>query len=161
MLPITYCCTVGSDQGTIWGMHEEMFTTFAEAARSYRHQAGLTQEELAHRVGVSRETIRKIEAGITKNPDRAILSGLERETGLSIDRAYRLIFLADGGEVDERVYALLVQIARVDSREQRRQIIARLPAEIQEAMRRIAQDALQEAVLQLTEVHQPATEHPV
>lgn len=51
--------------------------------RRHRLMAGLTQEQLAERLGISREAVGQIERGQTKRPENSTLEGLERYIGLS------------------------------------------------------------------------------
>ncbi|MDH7497105.1 MAG: helix-turn-helix transcriptional regulator [Syntrophomonadaceae bacterium] len=62
--------------------------------RELREQAGLTQEELAARVGVSRQTVISIERG-RYNPSILLAFRLARVFGLAVEE----VFLAEeGGE---------------------------------------------------------------
>ncbi|RJQ66490.1 XRE family transcriptional regulator [Pseudonocardiaceae bacterium YIM PH 21723] len=45
-----------------------MWSTFGELLRQGRRRAGLTQEELAERAGVSARTIRSLESGRHRDP---------------------------------------------------------------------------------------------
>src|SRR5437016_4340286 len=55
---------------------------FGDALRSHRRAAGLTQEELAERAGVSPRSISGLERGEGATPRRDTLSLLERALGL-------------------------------------------------------------------------------
>ena len=51
--------------------------------RSARRDAGLTQEELGNRVGVSQSYIAKLENGETKNPGLNVIMDIAKEVGRS------------------------------------------------------------------------------
>src|SRR5687767_10981750 len=53
--------------------------------KKLREQAGLTQQQLANRAGISYFTIAKIEQGNTKNPSTTVLYKLSTALGFDID----------------------------------------------------------------------------
>jgi DNA-binding XRE family transcriptional regulator len=55
--------------------------------KKYRRLAGLTQEELATRVGVRRETIIRLEAG-RYNPSLKLAIGISRAVGAPIEEIF-------------------------------------------------------------------------
>ena len=61
----------------------------ASTLRLARTAAGLTQSELAERVGVTRQTIGLIEVG-KYNPTIRLCLMLARETGTSLDELFRI-----------------------------------------------------------------------
>ena len=58
---------------------------FSDQLTAYRKQAGLSQEQLGERVGVSRQTVSKWEQGLT-TPELDKLIALSRVFDVSIDR---------------------------------------------------------------------------
>ncbi len=68
--------------------------SFAEALRSLRSAAGLTQEDLAVRSGVSARQIRRLEAGIHPAPRRSTVRLLGLSLGLNEYRLLQLMKLA-------------------------------------------------------------------
>ncbi|WP_026370032.1 helix-turn-helix domain-containing protein [Kallotenue papyrolyticum] len=131
-------------------MAEPKVASLGDAVLFYRQRAGLTQEQLAERLGVSREAVRKIETGRTKRPSNKTLRRLEDTIGLSYRRALELM-----GEVepdpdqDERLGVLLIQIAALPDREERRRAWQNLPDPVRAAILRLAQDVLQDTLQQL------------
>lgn len=58
-------------------------STFAELLRDHRLKAGLSQEDLAKRIGVNRAYIAMLETGRRRNPSRQKLSSIVIALGLS------------------------------------------------------------------------------
>ncbi len=61
---------------------------FTRFLKEYRQRAGLTQEELAGRVGVRRETIARLEAGLY-NPSLKLAIDLSRTLGVPVEELFR------------------------------------------------------------------------
>src|SRR5688572_26136546 len=57
----------------------------AAIVKIHRQRAGLTQEALALRSGVSYTTLIKVESGAIKNPSGAIITKLARALGVTLD----------------------------------------------------------------------------
>ena len=55
--------------------------SFGQEVRRLRLQAGMTQEDLAERLDVTRVTISQIENGKNRHPSDGVLTGLERTPG--------------------------------------------------------------------------------
>lgn len=53
--------------------------------RKAREVAGMSQDQLAERMGVSRSTVSNYEAGVTTNPRRIVIKGWAEETGCDYD----------------------------------------------------------------------------
>jgi transcriptional regulator with XRE-family HTH domain len=66
-------------------MLEEHSPDFAELLRLARRRAGLSQEELAERAGLSARAISSLERGINRSPRRDTLDMLAGALGLSAD----------------------------------------------------------------------------
>ena len=68
--------------------------SLGEIVRGQRERAGLTQDQLALQIGISKPYLSNIETGKTKNPpsDR-ILSGLERALGFPAGQLTRIAHL--------------------------------------------------------------------
>ena len=60
---------------------------FQSELKKYRQLAGLTQEELASKVGVRRETILRLEAG-RYNPSLRLAVDISRAVGASIEEIF-------------------------------------------------------------------------
>ena len=60
---------------------------FQSELKKYRQLAGLTQEELASKVGVRRETIVRLEAGMY-NPSLRLAVDISRVVGASIEEIF-------------------------------------------------------------------------
>ncbi len=60
---------------------------FQSELKKYRQLAGLTQEELASKVGVRRETIVRLEAG-RYNPSLRLAVDISRAVGASIEEIF-------------------------------------------------------------------------
>jgi len=60
---------------------------FKSELKKYRQLAGLTQEELASKVGVRRETIVRLEAG-RYNPSLRLAVDISRTVGVSIEEIF-------------------------------------------------------------------------
>ena len=60
---------------------------FQSELKKYRQLAGLTQEELASKVGVRRETILRLEAG-KYNPSLRLAVDISRVVGASIEEIF-------------------------------------------------------------------------
>lgn len=56
---------------------------FGSALRTLRTAAGLTQDELADRAGLSRATVGNLECGFARNPEVETIAALARALGLS------------------------------------------------------------------------------
>lgn len=54
-----------------------------EILKKYRKQAGLTQNQLADKAGVSRGYYSQIEGGFQTNPSRSVLEAIGRALGVS------------------------------------------------------------------------------
>ena len=60
---------------------------FQSELKKYRQLAGLTQEELASKVGVRRESIVRLEAGMY-NPSLRLAVDISRTVGVSIEEIF-------------------------------------------------------------------------
>lgn len=60
-----------------------MASTFAELLRDHRLKAGLSQEDLAERIGVNRAYVAMLETGRRRNPSRKTLAALVAALSLS------------------------------------------------------------------------------
>ncbi len=136
----------------MWAMEELKVASLGEAVRYYRDQAGLTQEQLAERLGVTREAVRKIETGKTRRPGNDLLRKMEDVIGLSYRRSLDLM-----GEVepddDDPLRVLLIQIAALPDPEERRQAWRTLDPQVRDAIMRLAGDWLQDALQRLQAEH--------
>ncbi len=129
---------------------EKAAITFGEEVRRYRVRAGLSQETLAERLGISRVAVSQIERGETKRPSDDILEGLEQILGLSRVRSYELIgSLVLNGENDPAV--ILQQIAALPDHEARLEGWYQLPLALRKAITLLMQDVVQEAAMRYQE----------
>lgn len=69
--------------------------------KRYRQFCGLTQEELAKKVGLTKDTISKIELGKQKNPGLKYLAAISQELDLNLAE----LFMADP---EEKVIKLVI-----------------------------------------------------
>ena len=79
---------------------------FGAEVKRLRRQAGLTQEQLAERIGISREAVGDIERGETKQPSDDVLDALGAHIHLSRERAFELMGKIPGvnpGEIERIV----------------------------------------------------------
>lgn len=115
--------------------------------RRHRLMAGLTQEQLAERLGISREAVGQIERGQTKRPENSTLEGLERYIGLSRLRSYQLM-----GAISELMQSdpslLIQQIAALPTYQERLAAWKELPESLRQAITTLMQDVLREAASQ-------------
>jgi transcriptional regulator with XRE-family HTH domain len=74
---------------------------FSELLRRFRRQAGMTQEELEKRSGVSERTIRRLETGKRVNPQLETVRLLADALGLDPESRARLLAAAGGHTDDE------------------------------------------------------------
>ncbi len=56
--------------------------------RDYREKAGMTQEELANKSGISRVAVSMIETGSIKNPSSKTLLALANALGVTLDQIF-------------------------------------------------------------------------
>src|SRR5690242_6939463 len=76
------------------------FATFAQWLRARRKARGLTQENLADRIGCSPETVRKIEAG-RRRPSRQMVKVLAQHFDVSGEDEQALMRLARLGHEED------------------------------------------------------------
>jgi len=130
-------------------MQQEKLPPFGAELRKRRGNAGLSQEKLAEKLGISREAVSQIERGDIKRPSNEILEKIEDTLGLSRLLAYQLIgSIADVNQSDPSL--LLQQIAALPSREARLQAWKELPDSLRQAITILMQDVLGEAASQLS-----------
>ncbi len=68
-------------------MHQGQATSFGALLRRYRMAAGLTQEELAERAGLSVRTVSDLERGVNRSPRKDTLPLLASALGLSVEES--------------------------------------------------------------------------
>ena len=56
-----------------------------DAIRKYRCKLGLTEKELAMRVGICRQYLNRLENGSRRNPSYNVLSKLAQELGVTVN----------------------------------------------------------------------------
>ncbi len=132
----------------MWFMEELKVASLGEAVRYYREQAGLTQEQLAERLGVTREAVRKIETSKTRRPGNDLLRKMEDVIGMSYRRALDLMGEVEPDDQDP-LDVLLIQIAALPDPEERRRAWQTLDPRVRDAIMRLAGDVWQDAVRQL------------
>lgn len=71
-------------------MHEPITSTLGELVRRFRSDAGLSQEQVAERAGLSPRTVSNIETGVASSPRAITLSLLSEALGLDADEKQRL-----------------------------------------------------------------------
>jgi transcriptional regulator with XRE-family HTH domain len=74
---------------------------FSVLLRQLRRQTELTQEDLAQRAGLSVRTIRRLETGVSANPQLDTVRLLADALRLAPDKRARMLAVADGREVPE------------------------------------------------------------
>ena len=77
-------------------------TAFITRMKSYREKLNITQEELAGRVGVRRETIVRLEKG-RYNPSLKLAADISRELQTSIEA----VFEFEGSDINNWFYVIL------------------------------------------------------
>ena len=122
--------------------------SFGQEVRRLRLQAGMTQEDLAERLSVTRVTISQIENGRNRRPSDGILTGLERTLGLSRFRSLGLI-AGDMAPEDDDVTTQFYRIASIQDQQERRAAWYQLPAAFRQALLQFAQDTLVDVALRL------------
>lgn len=125
-----------------------------------RDDAGVTQEWLAERCGVTREAISAIETGDTKRPGNKILSCLQQYLGLRREDAYILMAGAHPPETDEDLKILIVRLGKLPDQAARLKVLTQLPQEVQDSILILASDLLQAKAQQLREALQPGAAEP-
>lgn len=78
-----------------------------DVVRQRRDALGLSQEELAERIGVTQEAISRIERGATSTPRRDTLERLARGLGVPLADLYIAAGIARGAGEAKRVVAAL------------------------------------------------------
>lgn len=121
---------------------------FGDEVKRLRTQAGMTQDEVAERLHVTRVTVSQIERGLIRRPSDSVLTGLERVLGLSRRNALALIagdMTPDNDDVTTQFY----RIAAIADRAARRRAWFELPLAFRQALVQFAQDTLLDAALRL------------
>lgn len=72
------------------GHHEKHPPTLARLLKSEREAAGLTRQEMADQLGVSRPHLTRLEAGQHKQPSPALLGRIAKRLDVSPDDLYAL-----------------------------------------------------------------------
>ena len=80
----------------------EVFMNIAHKIKQLRASAGLTQEQLANRLGISAQSISKWETGVTM-PDITLLPALSGELGVTIDDLFDLSVNQKMQRIDRRL----------------------------------------------------------
>ena len=122
--------------------------SFGAEVRRLRRAAGLTQDELAERIDVTRSTISQIENGRNRRPSDGVLIGLERSIGLSRLRALGLI-AGDMAPEDDDLTTQFYRIAAIQDPAERRRAWYQLPVAFRQALVQYAQDTLLDVALRL------------
>lgn len=131
----------------------EVSLHFGRELKRYRLQADLTQEELAERIGVTRETVSQLERGVNTNPGNDILLSLERHLGLSRLRSRALLMGQDAPDHSDLILQIY-RIAAIPDPQERRQAWFALPMELRQAMLQFVQDSLVDVALRMPEAGQ-------
>ncbi len=126
----------------------EAALSFAVEVQRARFRAGLSQEKLAEKLGISRVAVGQIERGETKRPNDETLEGLENVLGISRQRAYELLGILPPSDRPE-TGVLLQQIAALPTHEARLEAWNELPEGIRQALITLMQDVLRDAASRL------------
>ncbi len=137
-------------------MQEERLT-LGEEIRARRKRAGLSQEQLSERLGISREAVSQIERGETRRPSDDILDRLETVLGLSRMQAYLLMGNVNTTDHHDPGVAL-VQIAALGTHEERLRAFVQLPEYLQRAVMVLMHDLFQDTARRLQASIEP--NHP-
>lgn len=86
-------------------------SAFITRMKTYREKRNMTQEELAGKVGVRRETILRLEKG-RYNPSLKLAADISRELHTSIET----VFEFEGHESESRIYIVSGSVAGSDGR---------------------------------------------
>jgi transcriptional regulator with XRE-family HTH domain len=129
-------------------MQQETLPTLGAEVRRHRNIAGMSQEVLAEKLGISREAVSQIERGEIKRPNNEVLEKLETTIGLSRLRAYQLMgAISDLSQSDPAL--LIQQIAALPNHEDRFEAWKQLPESLRQAITVLMKDVLQESALRL------------
>jgi transcriptional regulator with XRE-family HTH domain len=104
--------------------------------RRLRRQAGLTQEQLAEKIGISREALGDIERGDTRQPSDDILDALVEHISLTRQRAFELMGKIPGVDPGD-VERVIMRAATETDPSVLLELWRSLPAEHRLAIRRL------------------------
>lgn len=122
----------------------ERKVTLGSEVRRLRELAGLSQEKLAEKLGLTREAVSKIERDRLKSrPHDGTLEGLERHLDLSRQRANEL--LGSVPPLDGDVEAAFDRISAIEDDEERWLAWQHLPERIRRGMALYTDDLLRRA----------------
>ncbi len=141
----------GSQKGAAVRQANGPVATLGNEVVRLRKQAGLSQEELSDRLGISRESLSKIERDITARPNHAILEGMERSIGLSVPRAYELMGLTHPA-VSDQAGRMLLELAALPTHEERLAAWQELPEAYRNAVLQLMADLFQDTASRLREL---------
>jgi len=128
----------------------EVLPTFGAEVRRLRLRSKMSQEKLAEKLSVSRETVSDIERGVTKRPGDDILEGIEIHLGLTRLQAHELMGAVPGSD-QEDPSAILLRIAALPDHASRMAEWAKLPDQLRLAVYQWSQDLLLDAALRVRE----------
>lgn len=111
-------------------------TPLGKEVRRRRQQVGLTQEQLAEKIGISREALGDIERGGTKQPSDDILDALSERIGLTRQRAFELMGKIPGVDAGD-VERVIMRAATETDPAVLLELWRSLPAEHRLAIRRL------------------------
>lgn len=126
--------------------------SFGPEVRRHRLAAGLTQDQLAAQLGITRAAVSQIELGTTARPSDAILSGLEQHLGLNRIYSYQLLGALPPPSHDDLAWEL-DRIAAIADEDQRVAALLALPEPVYEKLVQLAEDIQRAAIRRLREVN--------
>ena len=121
--------------------------SFGKELQRYRDQAGLTQEELGEKLGISRAAVSQMERGVIGASPQT-LARIERVLGLGQQYANELLHGLKSSDRPDHL-ALLQEIAALPKHEDRVAALRSLSPDLQQVLVKLAQDILLDTALQL------------
>jgi transcriptional regulator with XRE-family HTH domain len=122
----------GTCERAVQRVHWQVMSDYAARIRAARAYAGLKQDELAERLGVDTNTIKRREAG-TQNPKRGELLAIAAITGVPVSFMEHGFGETDEAEVLKRLDRIEALLAGADDLDHVRDYARKVVTELREA----------------------------